>query len=50
MASKGSGEQVSKNNAYFSSEESAGTDISFNDSYDNTKAKDEEEDYSDKVT
>lgn len=39
-----------KQNAYFSSEESANTDISFNSSYDDETAKDEEEDYSDKVT
>ena len=49
MASKG-GENISKNNAYFSSEESQNTDISFDESYDDEKVKDEEEDYSDKVT
>jgi len=34
---------------YFSSDESGGTDISFNSSYDSANALDEEEDYSDKV-
>ena len=33
----------------FSSDESGGTDISFNSSYDSETAIDEEEDYSDKV-
>ena len=47
--SKGLENNVQKN-AYFSSEESANTDISFNASYEDETAKDEEEDYSDKVS
>ena len=34
--------EVEQKNAYFSSDESGGTDISFNASYDSKNAKDEE--------